>query len=209
MAQLDTIRSTHRQKVADQLGPLLNELNGPRLGGPGAPMQLGISIGEVMMAPAFVMADSLEEGSETGLRPTGQTLSLIEVPDIHPTLGGALGGPRPSAGYVRHAASEDTDEADVTVNSISSSDLGQKLSDAYSWVDKNVEGDPLMRVITAPAYHMTALGVYDDGKRLSHIYVVTPPSSGAPVEGGTLYDIEEFRQRMREQPAAQGLEIPG
>src|SRR5258708_7618969 len=73
MAQFDAISNDDRQEVARQAAPLLLQLQGPRLGGAGAPVILGNSTAEEIITPQWVNSDA-----GTPLMATGQTLSIIE-----------------------------------------------------------------------------------------------------------------------------------
>ena len=94
MAQFDNISDSDRKLVADQAAPLLLQLQGPRLGGPGAPMVLGTSIGEEMITPEWVNAEN-DDVAKTALRTTGQTISIVQTKDPGAGLGGAPGVPPP------------------------------------------------------------------------------------------------------------------
>ena len=89
MAQFDNISDSDRKLVADQAAPLLLQLQGPRLGGPGAPMVLGTSIGEEMITPEWVNAEN-DDVAKTALRTTGQTISIVQTKDPGAGLGDAL-----------------------------------------------------------------------------------------------------------------------
>ena len=102
LPQFDSISDADRKLVADQAAPLLLQLQGPRLGGPGAPMVLGTSIGEEMITPEWVNAEN-DDVAKTALRATGQTISIVQTKDPGAGIGGAPASSSPVVGYVRHA----------------------------------------------------------------------------------------------------------
>jgi hypothetical protein len=194
VARFDDISDDERKKVAEEAAPLLLQLQGPRLGGPGAPMILGTSLGEEMITPQWVAADNVDK---TPLQSTGQTLSIVE------TKGGAPASPPTVVGYVRHATDRRSDDASVQITAVSGSEIAGRISDALDWIKANVPGDPMIRVLTAPAYQMTALGLYA-GDTLTGILLVTP-SGGLPIQNEHVYTPSEFRRLLRNVVPTSGL----
>ena len=201
MAQFDSISDSDRKLVADQAAPLLLQLQGPRLGGPGAPMVLGTSIGEEMITPEWVNAEN-DDVAKTALRTTGQTISIVQTKDPGAGLGGA-GSSSPVVGYVRHAGGTGKDTS-IQITAVSGSDIAGRIRDDLDWVEANVPGDPTVRVLTAPAYQLTALGLYS-GDTLTGILAVTPPPSGMPIENKHVYSPSEFRGLLRRVLPARGI----
>ena len=196
MARFDDISDDERKKVAAEAASLLLQLQGPRLGGPGAPMILGTSLSEELITPQWVAAVG-ENADKTALQSTGQTISLIE------SKGAAPGSPSEVVGYLRHATGTGRDNTAAQITSVSGSDISARIRDALDWIKANVPGDPMIRVLTAPAYQMTALGLYA-GETLTGILLVTP-SDGLPIENEHVYTPSEFRQLLGSVVPTSGL----
>ena len=202
MPQFDSISDADRKLVADQAAPLLLQLQGPRLGGPGAPMVLGTSIGEEMITPEWVNAEN-DDVAKTALRATGQTISIVQTKDPGAGIGGA---PRVRPPWSAMCAMRA--EREKIPRYRSQQCLGLRLlveiRDALDWIEANVPGDPTVRVLTAPAYQLTALGLYS-GATLTGIIAVTAPPSGLPIENRHVYSPSEFRGLLRRVLPAGGI----
>ena len=202
LPQFDSISDADRKLVADQAAPLLLQLQGPRLGGPGAPMVLGTSIGEEMITPEWVNAEN-DDVAKTALRATGQTISIVQTKDPGAGIGGAPASSSPVVGYVRHAGGTGKDTS-VQITAVSGSEIAGRIRDALDRIEANVPGDPTVRVLTAPAYQLTALGLYS-GATLTGILAVTAPPSGLPIENRHVYSPSEFRGLLRRVLPAGGI----
>lgn len=209
MVKLDDISDAARQRIATEAAPLLHKLDSVGLGAPAQKLILGSSLLEEMLP-----LDALHEpgGPVGALRPTGQTLTIIQAPNDHPTLGAGPGQPPVAVGYVRAGAVTGavhpmaTDGDDRTVTLVSSSDLSSRIEAALEWIDRNVQPEPLVRVLTVPSYHVTALSLYRDDK-LVGIVVVTPPQGSTQLQREYLYAPEEFYALLRAQQPALGLTL--
>jgi hypothetical protein len=197
MAQFDAISNDDRQEVARQAAPLLLQLQGPRLGGAGAPVILGNSIAEEIITPQWVNSDA-----GTPLMATGQTLSIIESRNGENAAMGSSSKATMVVGYVRHTAAGPAKAIQVTT--ISASGIGAEIRDTLAWIDANVSSDPKIRVLTAPAYQLTALGLYQSDI-LTGIVVVTPCSRDLPILNHRLYTPEEFQKLLRQVTPIGGL----
>ncbi|EJL57838.1 hypothetical protein PMI09_00813 [Rhizobium sp. CF122] len=197
MIQFDNITHDERKKVAEEAAPLLLQLQGPNLGGPGATMVLGTSMTEVMITPQWVAAEGLggESGEQSLLQSTGQTISIVETRANNGT----------AVGYVRHATGTGRDNTAVQITAVSGSVIAGRIRDGLEWIKANVQGEPTVRVLTAPAYQLTALGLYA-GDELTGILTVTPMTGGLPIANEQVLTPAEFRQRLRTFAPIQGLE---
>jgi hypothetical protein len=204
MAQFDNITDDERKKVAEEAAPLLLQLQGPDLGGPGAPMVLGTSISEQLITPQWVAAES-DSDAKPLLRATGQTISIVETRANNRDTGG--GGPQTQAavGYVRHARGTGRDNTAVQITAVSGSAIAERIRGGLEWIKANVPGEPMVRVLTAPAYQLTALGLYA-GDELTGILIVTPMTGGLGIANDEVLKPAEFRQRLRGLAHIQGLE---
>lgn len=198
MANFDQISDAARQSIVAQAVPLL-----PRsaigLGGAGQKFVLGSTIREEMLGLDGIQSPD----GAVAPNMTGQTLSTLRA--VTPGLGG---GAPAVVGYVRAAlpAASGLGAAPSapTVTAVSSSDLGARIEAAIDWIDAHVEGNPLVRVVTVPAYQVTALSIYTNGK-LTSIVVVTPPQGPTQIQTNQLYSPEEFQQLLRAQQPSLGI----
>jgi hypothetical protein len=190
MARFDDISDDDRKEVARQAAPLLLQLQGPRLGGPGAPVVLGDSLVEEMITPQWVASDA-----DAPLKATGHTLSLVESPNVAGPATGANSGATTVVGYVRHAVAGAAKAVQITA--VSASDIAAEIRSALTWIDANVSSDPKIRVLTAPAYQLTALGLYQSDN-LASLVVVTPCSRDLPLVNQRLYAPGEFQKLLQQ-----------
>ncbi len=94
-----------------------------------------------------------------------------------------------------------TDAASWEVTQLFQSDIPPKIDRAIDWVDSNVKGDPVVRLLIVPSYYLTAFWLSDGNN--NQVYVIDAPSSLTQVHAGTLYSAREFLQKLaQEQPAS-------
>src|SRR5205807_839760 len=67
------------------------------------------------------------------------------------------------------------DAASWTVRELFESDVAKKIDDAVEWIDHNVHGDPVVRLLIAPAYHLHAFWLKEGD--VSHVLVADMPPS--------------------------------
>jgi hypothetical protein len=201
MVQFDNISDAERKLVAERAAPLLLQLQGPSLGGPGAPMVLGTSLGEEMITPEWVATED-DDSAAAPLHSTGQTISIVEAKDSV-VKGGRSKSGSVAVGYVRHATRTGDETAPLQITAVSGSEIATHIREALEWIKARVPGDSVIRVLTAPAYHLTAIGVYS-GKTLTGILAVTPSPGGA-IENQRLYSPSEFRRLLRSVIPASGI----
>jgi hypothetical protein len=94
--------------------------------------------------------------------------------------------------------------ADWSVREVFTSQIAKKLDEAIDWVDRNVQGDPLVRLVIAPAWHLHTLWLVEDGK--SHILVVDMPSSYTKLQYGNLYTSKEFLEALAQEQHIIGIQ---
>lgn len=204
MVEFDDITNDERIRVAEGAASLLQELLGPDLGGPGAPMVLGSSLTEQMITPQWVDAED-DSDAQSLLQATGQTVSVVEA-GAEPRGGGGTPEKKSAAvGYVRHATGTGRDNAPVRITAVSASAIAGSIRDGLDWIKANVPGEPVVRLLTAPAYQLTALGLYA-GDELTGILPVTPMPGGRQFTSEQVLTPAEFRKRLRKLAPIQGLE---
>lgn len=196
MARFDPISDDTRQAIVAKAAPLLGRHDEGGLGAANQPVALGPSLREEVLP-----FDAIKSG--TAPKPTGQTLSLIQIPSEHTTLGSGTGTTK-SFGHV--IASEGLGGAAPESVSVSASDLSTRIQEALDWIDKSVGGDPVTRVMSVPTYLITALSLYVGGNLIG---VVALPSPGdTRFQPKQLYKFDQFVALLRDLPTASGLAPP-
>ncbi len=206
MAHFDQISDAVRMRIVQGAVPMIARHDRATLGAPGQPLTLGPSLQE-----EFMPLQEIDLGGSGVPKPTGQTLSLLQIPNEHATLGSGVDGPRRSFGHVlagpAAGSSLLTAKAEEwSVKAVSASDLSSRMQAAIEWIDANVAGDPVIRVLSVPAYQITALSLYAAD---AIVGVVALPAQGdSSFDRQHLYSMEEFMGRLRQLPRAEGLAIP-
>ncbi|UPJ68318.1 hypothetical protein [Bradyrhizobium sp. 191] len=175
MIKLDDISDAARQRIASEAAPLQQKLDSVGLGAPAQKLILGSSLREEMLTLDALQSRAAAAGA---LNSTELNLTIIQAPNDHPTLGARPGKPPVAVGRVRSEAAAGpvapmaTADDNPTVTSVSPSDLSLRFEAASDSISKNAEDDPLVRVLTVPAYHGTALSLYHNNA-LVGVAVVT------------------------------------
>ncbi len=200
MAQFDDISDAARRAIVAQAVPMLARHDTEALGAPEQPMILGASLQEEILT-----LDAIRGDATITPRPTGQTVSLLHMPGEHATLGLGAGREERAFGYVRAGHADDAlgAAAPATVTAVSASDLSARIQTAIEWIDRALDRDLLVRVLTVPAYHVTALALHSGDKVVG--VVALPTQDDKSFEAQRLYTLDEFVGRLRELPSAQGL----
>lgn len=205
MVHFDPISDAVRRRIAQDAIPLISSHDVRTLGAPGQSLQLGASLQEEFMPLQDV-------GSESAVpKRTGQLLSLLRVPAEHATLGAGPGGRSRLFGHVLAGADLKSDALsdevhDWSVKAVSASDLSARIQSAVDWIGANVPGDPLVRVLSVPAYQITALTLYS-GTNLIGVVALPLPGDDA-FDPHRVYSMSEFKDRLRQLPNAAGLSVP-
>jgi len=98
---------------------------------------------------------------------------------------------------------------DWEIRAVMSSALAGEIDKAIHWIDKqDVTGDPLVCLLSIPAYHMTAF--WFRAKKKDEIVVVDQPKSLKHLKKDHLYKEQEFLTLLAHEKHAQGIpgEIP-
>ena len=88
------------------------------------------------------------------------------------------------------------------------SPIAEKIDKAADWIDNNVKGDPLVRLLIVPAYYLHAFWLEDQGT--SHVLVIDMPDGFTRLKYNTLYASKEFLEALAKErhatpiPAAPG-----
>jgi hypothetical protein len=95
-------------------------------------------------------------------------------------------------------------ETDWEVHAVVSSELARKIDDAIAWIDGNVrDDDPLVRLLIAPAYLLTALWLESDKR--DQIVIVNRPESFQHLMTARLYSARDFLESLSQERPAQGM----
>lgn len=203
MVQFDEISDAVRKQIALGASPLIARHDEAGLGAPNQQLVLGPSLREEALS-----LDAVRGEAPKTLQPTGQTVSLLQVPGEHATLGAGPGTPHQTLGFVlagpaKHEELESAAPEDWSVSAVSSSDLSTRIQAALDWIQHDVGNNPMVRVLTVPSYQVTALSLRH-GDQL--IGVVPLPYKGETTfEPRHVYSLDEFIEKLRSLPKAEGL----
>lgn len=205
MAHFDEISDAVREAIAEQAAPLIARHDRTTLGAPGQPMMLGTSLREELLT-----LDAIRGTEQVSMQATGQTLSVLAAPGDHIPLGAGPGEAAREVGYVlaRPGVGVEFGSAapeEWSVSAVSASDLAARIQSALRWIEQNVDGDPLVRVLSIPSYQLTALSLHR-GEDVVGV-VALPTASDTRFEPNRVYSMDDFIGRLREFPSAEGLTL--
>jgi hypothetical protein len=87
------------------------------------------------------------------------------------------------------------------VTELFESELAGKIDKAISWIDENVSGDPLVRLLAVPAYQLNGFWLFD--RVHSQVFLVDCPATLRYLHPGELLDEKDFLNSLRkEKPIA-------
>jgi hypothetical protein len=91
---------------------------------------------------------------------------------------------------------------DWEVKAVMLSDLAPQIDDAIAWIDgREIDGDPLVRLLVLPAYHATAFWL--EGGKEDRILLVTRPDWFQHLQKEQLYGKREFLTSLALERTAQ------
>lgn len=105
--------------------------------------------------------------------------------------------------------SEDATEASLCQLNVSS--LPELVEQAVEMIKQNQEhdpvvgGDPIVRLLEIPAYHLISLWLYDERRHESRVLNVVAPKRYAKLQPGRFLNTETFFEGLREQPPLEGI----
>src|SRR6266536_3793736 len=95
------------------------------------------------------------------------------------------------------------DPANWSVRQIFEGDLAQAIDEAISWVDANVQDDPLVRVLEVPAYHITALWLVYSTE--DNVVIARQQDGLQYLRRLTLYSSRDFLVNLRKEQFIIGI----
>lgn len=93
-----------------------------------------------------------------------------------------------------------------SVTQLFASHIAARIDEAIDWVDQNVPGDPLVRLVIIPAFHLHAFWLTEENGE-SQFLVIDMPNTFTKLNYKTLYSVREFLERLSQEPHAQGLPL--
>ena len=66
------------------------------------------------------------------------------------------------------------DPSSWRITEVFKSELAKRIDASITWVDQNLEGDPLVRLLTIPAYHLTAFWLVEETE--NQVIIVDAPA---------------------------------
>jgi len=106
--------------------------------------------------------------------------------------------------FARSVSDDSPGSEGFLVTQLFASHIAQKIDKAIDWVDQNVSGDPLVRLVIIPAFHLHAFWLMER-KRESQILVIDMPHSFKHLSYKTLYPTKEFLTLLSRESHVQGL----
>ena len=142
----------------------------------GAGIWVGVEAYAALGADAAPVAG--EEGATEQVGPDGQAIEAPLVP---------LG---PDAGS-------------WAVRELFQSEIARKIDDVIDWIDPNVKGDPLVRLLIVPAYQLHAFWLKEG--EASQVVVVDMPNGFTRLQYGKLYTSKEFLEALAQEQHIIGI----
>jgi hypothetical protein len=93
--------------------------------------------------------------------------------------------------------------ANWSVREMFASEIAKRIDDAIEWVDRNVPGDPLVRLLVVPAYHLHAFWLKEGNG--SQVLVVDMPHGFTKLQTGKLYSSKEFLEALAQEQYIVGV----
>lgn len=83
------------------------------------------------------------------------------------------------------------------------SPLAAKIGETIGWIDKNASGDPMVRLLSIPAYYVMTFWL--EQPDTDQIVIVDRPSAFEAVRYQVAYEYESFRMLLRDMRRPQGI----
>lgn len=193
MAHSDTLPIDTAKAIASQVGQRLASVATPaRLAAPAGPP--GPDLGEtfsVWVLGLDAVTRSHEDISKLAVQ-TGRWHHQIRY------------GGRPQA-FARSVPTGPKPD-DWAVTQLFESRVAERIDEAVDWVDQNVQGDPLVRLLIMPAYYLHAFWLVEPDQ--SQLLVVDMPDGYTRLKYKTLYDPKIFLDHLAQEQHAQGIPPP-
>jgi hypothetical protein len=79
----------------------------------------------------------------------------------------------------------------------------ERISDAIGWIDQNIAGDPVARLLLIPAYYVTAFWL--SGPNGDQVVIADKPDQYRSLEYHHAYTSSDFLERLARETHAQGV----
>jgi hypothetical protein len=108
------------------------------------------------------------------------------------------------------SSSSSNSDGSWLVEEIFVSPIAKAIDKAIEWTDENIPDDKMTRLLTAPAYHVTALWFVNEDDQCEadlggDVLIVTAPSDSPQLEPLKLLDSDTFLEILRQRPVGIGL----
>jgi hypothetical protein len=98
------------------------------------------------------------------------------------------------------------DAASWTIQEFFTSEIAKKIDDAIDWIDQNVTGDPLARLLVVPAYQVHAFWLKEGDA--SRVVVVDMPAGFSHLQYQKVYTSKEFLEALAKEQHVIGIIPP-
>lgn len=93
--------------------------------------------------------------------------------------------------------------SDWDVRQVSTGELAKAVEESIRWVDAEVEGDPLVRLLEIPAHFITSLWLTDE--RGSSVVIASLPEGVQYLNRLQQYTSQDFLSVLRQEPPVIGI----
>ena len=135
----------------------------------------------------------LDPGSVSQFRETGSDLLQLAKPTgrwHHQIVVDGRG-----EAFARSTAAR-KDNSSASLRGLFVSPLAARIDNAIRWINDNAGGDPLVRLLIAPAYQIHAFWLVYEGRPASKVFIVKAPSRFARLKRDRLLKSSEFLKAL-------------
>lgn len=188
MAHVDTLNSATLETIASQIGELY-----PTFAGEPSKLRAEATLAETLPV-WFLGVDDIISGTEdvaSIAQNTGRWHSQIRI-----------GGVASAAARSIPLGSSSTD---WQVRQIFEGPYPQQIDREIGWVDENAKGDPLVRILEIPAYHITAFWLLN-ADNSSSVVVAILPETAQFLKTRKIYSSRDFLDAVRKEQFVVGIQ---
>lgn len=191
MAHADSLPGDVLTSIANQLGDRMTTMSGPQFLS-GSPVELTETF-SVWALGADAVGEAAQSNADIQLfaTPTGRW--------HHQVMFGS------SAEAFARSTPLGIEPGSWSLREFFISPLADKIDKAVEWVDQNIVDDPLVRLLTVPAYQVLALWLTRDGIIGSQVLVVDAPIQYSTLQPCALLSSKEFIDRLLSEQHITGI----
>jgi hypothetical protein len=190
MAHSDKVPDKALRDVAAQLGEIIGDVL-PQ-------SQLLSAMGEPSMTPPPDLGETfavyrLDPVGVSKFQETGSDLLHLAKPTgrwHHQIVVDGRG-----EAFARSTAAK-MDQGNASLRGLFVSPLATRIDNAIRWINENVGGDPLVRLLVAPAYQIHAFWLVYEGQPESKVFIIKAPSRFSGLKRSRLLKSRQFLKTL-------------